>query len=152
MKFSSPMNAGVNYILNLDLTCGILLCCHHHTTHHNGQSRHQRCIPHNPHHHHRIGLTLLGQVAEGTRFHKQLPVGLASATAIFSTLAKALEWVLQHRSLSKLRMIKQQDGWRAQPTSSTCTPPCRFLPACLHSWPKTLRHISSPPLTLGFLP
>ena len=102
MKFSSPMNANVNYILNLELTCGILLCCHHYTTHHNGQSLHQRCKSHNPHHHHRIGLTLLGQVAEGTRFHKQLPFGLALATAIFSTLAKALEWVLQHRSLSKL--------------------------------------------------
>ena len=46
--------------------------------------------------------TGLGQVAEETHFHKQLPYGLASATAIFSTLAKALEWVLQHRGLSKL--------------------------------------------------
>ena len=35
------------------------------------------------------------------RFHKQLLFGLASATAIFGALAKALECVLQHRGLSK---------------------------------------------------
>ena len=32
-------------------------------------------------------------------FHKQLPFGLASATAIFGALAKALECVLSHRGL-----------------------------------------------------